>query len=226
MHSLPLVRSLLVLAAITAVQAADITYFDLRLGGGMLSNEYTGASTTVVVNNQDQVTTKQESDNNGRDSDRNYRGQLQLVWGDLGPAGGLIVGGGVAVNYGRFDNDSQSADVTTPVIDVLIGYGYALTPELHFELAPFAGAGRTYYSVQDNGSSTTSKEWSKYVEYGGRIGAYYTFRQRLQVGLEIPYLVGKFDADYNHNDDNNSYTISDSRRNEGFGLLVTLGQRF
>ena len=179
-----------------------------------------------MVNNQNQVTSTQNSGDDGRDSDHNYRGQVQLVWGDLGPVGGLILGAGIAVNHARFENNAQEADVTTPVVDVLIGYGLAITPEWHFELAPFAGAGRTYYSVRDHDSTDTSKEWSKYLEYGGKIGTYYTFRQSLQVGLEIPYLVGRFDPDYQHDDNNNSYTVSDSRRNQGFGFLVTLGHRF
>ena len=226
MHTRPLARSLLLMLAVAALGAAEVTFFDLRLAGGILSDHYKGSSTTTVISNSDNVSTSSDSGDDGRDSDHNYRGQIQFVWGYLGPAGGLILGAGVGVNYARFDNGAQEADVTTPVVDVLIGYGIAVTPEWHFELAPFAGAGRTYYSVRDNGSSSTSKEWSKYVEYGAKLGTYYTFNQSLQVGVEVPYLVGRFDPEYNHDDDNNSYSVSDSRRNQGFGLLVSLGQRF
>lgn len=225
MHHHLAIPSLILIAGVT-LSSAEMEFLDLRLGGGILSNEYKGTSSTTVVNGNSNVSTTTDSGDDSRDADRNYRGQLQLVWGNLGPVGGLILGGGVAVNQSRFDNGNQEADVTTPVVDILIGYGLAVTSGWHFELTPFAGAGRAYYSVRDQGSSSTSKEWSKYAEYGAKIGTYFTIADTLQFGLEVPYLVGRFDPEYTHNDGTDSYSVSDSRRNQGFGLLLTVGGRF
>jgi hypothetical protein len=212
--------------SISIVGAAEADFLDIRLGGGVLSSDFKGASSTTVVDNSTHISTTTDSGRDGRDSDGNYRGQVQLVWGYLGSAGGLIIGAGIAANNARFDNGSQDADVTTPVVNILIGYGYAVSKAWHFELTPFAGAGRAYYSVRDNGSSNTSKDWDKYYEYGAKIGTYFTWDSGMQIGVEVPYLVGRFDPEYNHDESDYSYTVTDSRRNEGFGLLATVGKRF
>lgn len=217
---------LIAILSISAVAAAEVDFLDLRLGVGVLSNTFKGASSTTAVDTNTHVSTTTDSSHDGRDSDNNYRGQMQLVWGYLGSAGGLIVGVGIAANQARFNNGSQEADVTTPTVDFLLGYGYAVSKAWHFELTPFAGAGRAYYSVRDNGSSSTSKDWEKFYEYGAKIGTYYTWDSKIQVGIEVPYLVGRFNPDYQHDDANNSYTVTDTRRNEGFGLLMTVGVRF
>ncbi len=225
MNTFPISASLIALMSVSAAGAAEVDFFDIRLGGGILSDTFKGSSSTTITDNNSNVSTTSESGSDGRDSDGNYRGQLQFVWGNLGSAGGLILGAGVAVNQAQFDNGSQQADVTTPVVNFLIGYGFAVSDNWHVELTPFIGAGRSYYSVQDEGSSSTSKDWEAYYEYGAKIGTYLNMDSGLQVGLEVPYLVGRFEADYEHNDDANTYTVSDSRRNQGFGVLLTLGMR-
>lgn len=217
---------LVVVATTTSLGAAELSFLDLRVGGGILSNEFKGSSSSSVTNNSTNVTTNTSNDDDARNADNNYRGQIQLVYGNLGPAGGLIVGAGIAANQARFENGPYRTDVTTPVVDVLIGYGIAVTPGWHFELTPFAGAGRAYYSVHNDGDSSTEKDWSKYAEYGVKLGTYFTFAESLQVGLEIPYLVGRFNPEYNHDDGQNTTTITDTSRNQGFGLLLTVGGRF
>lgn len=217
--------TLVLAAAIAAPAAEDLSFLDLRIGGGVLSNNFEGKSKTTIDDGDGNVSSS-SSTADGRDSDSNIRGQVQLVYGNLGPAGGLILGAGIAANHATFENDYQDAKVTTPAVDLLIGYGIAVTPEWHFELTPFAGVGRAYYSVSDNGSTDTSKEWTKYVEYGGRLGTYFTFAESLQIGLEAIYLVGRFEPDYDYNDGEDSVSVSDKRRMEGFGGLLTLGGRF
>lgn len=217
--------TLLLAAAIAVPAAEDLSFLDLRLGGGVLSNNFEGKSKTTVDDGSGSVSTSSSSAD-GRDSDSNIRGQVQLVYGNLGPAGGLILGAGFAANHATFENQYQDAKVTTPAIDVLIGYGIAVTPMWHFELTPFAGAGRAYYSVSDGDNTDTSEEWSKYVEYGGRLGTYITFAGSLQLGLEAIYLVGRFDPDYEYDDEADRVSVSDTRRMEGFGGLLTLGGRF
>ena len=218
--------ALLALAAMP-LAAADMYVADLRLGVGILSNEFKGASSTTVTNQSNNTVTSTNSSENGRNSDNNWRGQVQFVSGSLGAGGGLLWGVGVAVNSASFDDGAQDAHLTTPVVDVMLGYGYAFTPKWHFEVMPFAGYGRAYYSVSDNGSSSTSKEWENYMEYGAKIGTYVSLGESLVLGVEVPYLVGRLDPDYTYkNSGNDSVTVSDQRRNQGFGVLLTLGGRF
>jgi len=212
--------------SVGTASAADVTFLDLRFGGGVLSNEFKGNSSTTVTNSNTQVATNTNSGEDGRNSDGNYRGQVQLVYGNLGPAGGLILGGTLAVNHARFDNGTYDSTVSTPVLDVMIGYGIAVTPNWHFELTPFAGYGRSFYSVNNSNSNTTSKDSVSYVEYGGRLGTYYTFPGGMQLGLEVPYLVGRYNPEYNHESGTDTYNVTDERRNQGFGLLASVGVRF
>ena len=209
-----------------SASAADVTFLDLRFGGGVLSNEFKGSSSTTVTNNNTQVATNTNSGEDGRNSDGNYRGQVQLVYGNLGPVGGLILGANVAVNHAQFDNGNYDSTVTTPVLDVMIGYGIAVTPEWHFELTPFAGYGRAFYSVTTSNSTSTSNDSTDYVEYGGRLGTYYTFPNGLQLGVEVPYLVGRYNPEYNHESGTDTYNVSDERRSQGFGVLASVGVRF
>lgn len=225
-------RPFLLLSATLATLAAnplcgaEMTLSDLRLSAGLLARDYKGSSNTTVTDLNHHLQTS-GSTQGGRDADRNSRAQLQYVGGRLGIAGGLIYGGGVAVNHASWDNGYQDAHATTPVVDLLVGYGYALTTWWHVEVNPFAGYGRSYYSVSSSNSRSTNKQWDHYVEYGGKIGTYAVIGSSLVLGLEVPYLVGRSDPDFDFTDNQNrQVTISDSRRNEGFGLLATVGIRF
>jgi hypothetical protein len=209
----------------TSLTAADLTIADLRVGAGVLSDQFKGASRTTVTDGQGGITTTRSSED-GRDADSHYRAQVQFVGGRLGTGGGFIYGLGLGVNHATWDNGSQDAHATSPSIGLLLGYGYAFTPAWHIEVTPFAGYGRTYYSVSDGGSSETSEEWSEYVEYGARIGTYVALGDDLVLGIEIPYLVGRFEPDYDYDDGTDSVSVSDERRSEGFGVLLTLGGRF
>ena len=210
--------------ALSSLHAADLDVSDLRLSAGILSNDFKGASSTTVTGGSD-VTTTSTSSNEGRDSEHNERAELQYVGGHLGYGGGFIYGIGVAVNHATWNDGAQNAHVTTPSADLLLGYGYAFTHQWHAELTPFGGIGRAYYSVSDNGTSTTSNNWNKYFEYGVRLGTYFDLGG-LVLGVEVPYLVGRFDPTYNSNRGANQVSVSDNRRNQGFGLLVSVGGRF
>jgi len=211
--------------SLAPLAAADLTIADVRFSAGILSNEFKGKSSTTVTDSQGGVTTTHSSED-GRDSDSHYRGQVQFIGGQLGAGGGFIYGLGLGVNHATWDNGAQDAHATSPCVDLLLGYGYAFTPGWHLEFTPFAGYGRTYYSVSDSGSSDTSKEWSTYVEYGAKLGTYIALGDDLVFGIEVPYLVGRFDPDYEYNDGTNQVKVSDERRSEGFGVLLTLGGRF
>ena len=204
---------LTILVGTSCASAADVDFVDLRLGAGALSNSFMASSNTEVSNGNASWSTT-----DGRDADKNYRGQLQLVHGSLGSAGGLITGIGIALNHARFSGGGESATVNTPTIDVMVGYGLAVTQAWHFELTPFAGYGRAY------SGNSTANDWTSYVEYGARLGTYYTFSGHSQLGIEVPYLIGRFDPSYSHG--NGSYNVRDDGRNEGLGMLVTIGTRF
>jgi hypothetical protein len=206
--------------------AADMVVSDLRLGFGVLSTDYRGASSTTVSSGSDTISSTSSS-GNGRDADNNLRLQLQYVAGTLGAGGGLIWGVGIAANHATWDNGSQDAHVTTPSVEVLIGYGYAITSAWHVELTPFVGAGRAYYSVSDHGSADTNENWDAYIEYGAKLGTYAALGQGLVLGIEVPYLVGRFEPEYDYVDGaDNTVTVSDTRRNHGLGLVASIGMRF
>ena len=208
------------------LSAADMTVADLRLGVGVLSQEFKGESTTTISDQSGNLVSNR-SDEDTRDADRNARIQVQFVAGSLGAGGGLIWGAGVAVNNATWDDGGQEAHITTPVINVLLGYGYAFTPNWHAEVTPFAGYGRGYFSVSDDNSTETSEEWIDYLEYGIKVGTYVSLAESLVLGVEVPYLVGRFDPEYDYTDNGNQeVTVSDEQRNQGFGLLMTIGMRF
>ncbi len=211
--------------AMASAAAADLEVSDLRFSAGILSDGFKGASTTTVTNNSGSVTSSTTSSDSGRDANSNWRYQLQYVGGHLGLGGGFMYGIGVAINNATWHDGAQDAHVTTPTADILLGYGYAFTHEWHLEVTPFAGIGRAYYSVSDNGSDQTDKNWNKYVEYGIRAGTYIALGG-LVLGVEVPYLVGRFNPDYNYSSGAGQVTVSDTRRNQGFGLLLSLGGRF
>ncbi len=81
----------------------------------------------------------------------------------------------------------QDQSTTDPLIDL---NAYALT--LHVDLAwPIAGGGHMElgpflgYGV----SSVSAQHWNGlFCEFGGRLGAYWTFARHLQVGLDLRYL--------------------------------------
>lgn len=206
--------------------AADMQISDLRLSVGLLSRDYEGASNTTVTDGNG-TTSSTSSSEEGRDADENWRGQLQYVHGNLGAGGGFIWGFGIAANHAKWENGAQDARVTTPTLDVLLGYGYAFTPNWHIEVTPFAGYGRAFYSVTDSNSTETDEDSTHYIEYGAKVGTYVSLGNDLVLGVEIPYMVGSFDPDYDYTDgQNNSVSVSDERSNSGFGVLLTIGGRF
>ncbi|GDY11376.1 hypothetical protein LBMAG53_02530 [Planctomycetota bacterium] len=214
--------TMLIGATLASVPAAELTYLDLRVGGGVLSNQQYGAKETTFTGNLSSNNTQTVHGEDPKKADSNYRGQIEIVGGSLGRFGGPIVGIDVAVHRETFKNAGGNLTITTPVVDLLIGYGYAVLPSWHFELAPFAGVGRSYYH---HDGSHENKGYP-YVEYGGRIATYFTVAECLQFGIEVPYLVGRMHANYSHDDGTNVYSVSDKSRNEGFGILGSIGMRF
>ncbi len=219
--------AVLLAASFAPLVAADMHLSDLRVSAGILSPDFEGASSTTVRDSGGNIISETTGPEDGRDADDHWRAQVQYVGGHLGDGGGFVYGIGLGVNHARWDNGSQDARATSPSINLLLGYGYAFTPAWHFEITPFAGYGRTYYSVTSNGSTSTNEnEWSHYVEYGAKLGTYVSLGNDLVLGVEVPYLVGRFDPDYDYDDAGDQVSVSDERRSQGFGVLLTLGGRF
>jgi hypothetical protein len=218
------VMTALVLGA-AAAYAADMQVDDLRLGAGLLSKQFTGGSGFTVTSSNGNASSSSSADNSGADAHRNSRGEIQWMAGHLGLGGGFLYGVDVAVNRARFNDPSVNATYVTPVIDLNLGYGYAATSNLHFELTGFGGFGWTYfkYAGQNNFSE---KIHEHYLEYGARLGGYYTFDSHVQVGVEVPYLVGNFHPSFSSSDSNgDTVSYSNRERNKGFGVLVQVGVR-
>jgi hypothetical protein len=213
--------------AMTAVSmaAADVQVDDLRAGAGLLSKNFTGGSNFTVTSSNGSVNGSSSGDGTGTDAHRNSRGELQWMAGHLGDAGGFIYGVDLADNRATFDQGSTTATYDTPVIDLNLGYGYAVTHNLHFELTGFGGFGWTYFKISSQ-NNVSEKFHEHYLEYGARLGGYYTFDNRLQVGVEIPYLVGNFHPSFSSSDSNgDTVSYSNHERNKGLGLLVQVGVR-
>jgi hypothetical protein len=129
------------------------------------------------------------------------------------------------MNRASWEVGPHTAHAFTPTLDVLVGYGYACTSNLHVELTPFVGYGRAYHEIDDIGNSN---DWDHYFEYGAKLGAYVVVDSRLQLGLEIPFLVGRIDPDLTYEDGDHivRMTLDERRRCQGIGLLATIGYRF
>jgi hypothetical protein len=209
--------------AATAADAADGSYLDLRVGAGLLSTQFKGASSTTVTDSSTGITTTSSGGDSGRNASSNGRVQAQVVGGSLGEFGGLVGGVGVAVNRARFGDGDFHSTVTTPIVDVEVGYGIAPLSWWNFEVMPFAGYGRAQYRFDDPIGRATGS--SNYWEYGIKAGTYISILNTFQVGVEVPYLVGRYDVDFSHDGGSGRSSVSDRRRNEGFGVLLTLGLR-
>jgi hypothetical protein len=230
MRAIAIVLAIAVVGSIFAAAsatAAEATVSDLRLAGGILPNTYKGGSSTTVTNSSGTVTSSGGSSPTPRSADSNYRLELSYMAGHLGDAGGFLIGVAGAVNQARFDNGSSTATQTTPVLDLMLGYGFAPIPPWHVEITPFAGFGWTYFDVSNN-NQTDVKVDEHYLEYGIRAATYWTFASHWQLGLEVPYLVGRSKPEYTSTDTGTGdrVTVSDNRRNQGFGVLASVGLRF
>ena len=225
-------RSLLPLLAICTactapLAAADVTIDDLRIGGGVLSNTFKGSSTETVSTAGGSTGTTSTQYNNAEDSRSNARGEIRYMGGSLGAGGGFIYGADIGFDQARFNNaDGSTTEATSPLVDLHLGYGYAPIANWHFELTPFIGVGRTYYSLSGGNNSSTSHNWTKFWEYGGELSTYYTFPGGFQLGVEVPYQVARYNASFSHSNNGQNLGVSDSRRSQGFGILGFIGVRF
>ena len=226
MLRLRLLPAVLAIVAVAPLAAADLELSDLRLSGGMLSRDFRGAMKSTITDTGNNISTNSHTAD-GRDADLNNRIQLQYIRGSLGAGGGFVYGIGVAMNRASWDDGGATAHVTTAVADVLLGYGYGLTSNWHVELTPFAGYGRADYRVTKDNATHASQDATPYIEYGGRLATVVEVVPHLLVGIEVPYLIGRFAPKYRYtNEDQSRVTVSDTRENRGFGALATIGYRF
>jgi hypothetical protein len=76
-------------------------------------------------------------------------------------------------------------DVRANVLTVQVGLGWQLMDQVHLEATPFIGYGLASTKTDfGNGSSG-------YLEFGLRVGGFYTFENRIQVGLNLGYFMAQ-----------------------------------
>lgn len=226
-HAVRPLACLSVLVLASGAAAAEMDVSDLRLGFGVLPRNFEGGSTTTVTNSSGTVTSSTSGTPGGQEPDRHWRGHIQYMVGHLAPAGGFLIGADLGVNQARFEGAGSTATWTTPVVDLLLGYGFAPTPNWHFELTPFAGLGWTFYEISGNNQTDVNLD-EYYLEYGIRAATYITFKSGFQLGLEVPLVWGHYDPSYTSTDSSTGdrVTVQDDRRNQGLGVIGSLGVRF
>ncbi len=215
----------LLLACATSAFAADMNVDDLRFGAGFLSKTFSGGGGYSVTQNGGSVSSSSAGNPASSDAHSNYRGEIQYMSGHLGDVGGFLIGVDLAVNQARFTSPNAQARYTTPVADLNLGYGYALTSRWDIELTALGGLGWTMYHISGPNATSTNSS-SHYVEYGARIATYFELTTSCEVGVEIPYLVGAFHPSYSSSSNNGTTVhVSDHERNRGLGILVQIGFR-
>lgn len=214
----------MLLLAVASLPAADTHLSDLRLGIGLLTPRVVSDATVTVEGSGIGANLAPPFDGN---ADATQRGQLQYVGGDLSFAGGLIWGGGVAVNRAVWHDDHQDLQTTTPVVNVLLGYGVPMSDRWHAELSPFIGIGRTYLRLEQDGDRSGADATALYMEYGVRAGTFLAFRNGSVLGIEVPFLIGRSTTDYHaQTATGEDVHFHETRRQVGFGILAVIGTRF
>ncbi len=215
-----------VLVAVSgALPAADMAFTDLRLSVGFLSPRTEGSSSTTVEGPG--LSGAFPAIDDDENATATQRGQLQVVFGRLGLGGGLVTGVGVAVNRATWHDGLRKIQVTAPVMNVLAGYGYAFNTRWHAELTPMVGFGRASYTITQDDGRRSSATWEPYVEFGGRLATFVQVNKTTMLGLEIPYLISRFRSEFETmTPDGRTATVRETHRQQGLGLLVSVGVRW
>ncbi len=213
------------LLAAGCLMAEDVKVSDIRLEFGIMPNNFEASSSTRVTSSSGTVTNSSSS-NDKQNADSNWRGAVQLMFGNLASSGGFVYGGEVAVNYAKFSNGGTKTTQTSPVADIMLGYGFAPTKEWHFEVTPFAGIGVSYGDVSGDNQVDANYD-AVYTEYGLRAATYYTFESHWQVGLDLRYIAAQSNPEFDYTTTgNNSVHQEQDQSNHGFSGLIGVGRRF
>lgn len=118
--------------------------------------------------------------------------------------------------------DPAHIDVDAYGLTGLLGYAYRLPslPELHAEATAFGSYGKAtldYYFASQGYSGSDAL-----VEYGFRLGAYYTFTRREQIGVDLRYTVK---SDVSPVLSNGSSNLRTKIENDSLAIAISLGYR-
>lgn len=170
---------LLVLAG-AALPAAQIS--DLRLTVGLTPTSADSDFTLTSGNGS-----LSESDSDSADGRFRIAAGYVRSLGDIGvadPSGGFIFGAQATYDLIEDEDDDGDASVDTLGISALAGWAWVPVPGLHLEVAALLGVGSTTWDDE-----TLGEEEVLSYEYGIRAGAWWTFANGVQLGLEAGYLV-------------------------------------
>ncbi len=208
--------------AISAVEPLVLN--DLRAGAGTMFDDFSSRTNTTTTSPAGTVlaTTSDEH----HDDAIEFRAGIQYLAGTLGPGGGLIYGAQMADYRARFHDDTSTTTIDGPVVDALAGYAVSPVSGFHLEATPIAGIGYAFLDIRDRNGQVIGNR-SLYIEYGFRVAAYATIDDCWQIGLEVPFMVGRWRPKYGYLDGaGNHIEVSDKRVKSGGGVMLSLGVRF
>ncbi len=216
--------------------AAEIKIRELRLIGGVTpetdepdGTDYLAGTTAPVSYDGD----------GGLDMGPRVGIEFYESFGSLDRHGGFILGLSYAYSEQESDVAHQSNFTPTPiqysgpikrfvnVVDLHLGWGYALSKKLHGEVMPFIGYGsmRVQDTIEFGGGLSREDHGTgngPYWEGGLRVGLYYTFANDTQIGFNGGYMVSHGRASIGYTDGTLVYEIDQS----GPLANLTLGIRF
>jgi len=160
---------------------------------------------------------------------------------ELRPAiGSAVIGVELALDQLEQEQSVFTLEGDTYVIDVFLGWGWALTPSWHIEQGIIGGVGESRWRWHGEGTmitvageqadeDATSRSFS--YEYGFRLGTYWTLAQGWQAGVDVRYLLMRSEAIFrstatNSAGDSEVLTFRPDIEISGLGAMITLGYRF
>jgi len=95
--------------------------------------------------------------------------------------------------------DDESYTISTLAATAYFGVGWKIQDHknIHLEVTPFIGVGRSDIEREANSASDTRR----YMEGGIRAAAFYTFGVGVQLGLDLRYLYGRSDVNLGTGED-------------------------
>ncbi len=190
-----------------AVDGAELKVRDVRLFGGTAP---VSEVPEVTYHFQDQGQTQGTvEDEDSTKLNIGARIGIKLVesWGNLGNAGGLLIGLSYAHSKQASDETLRSGsaptyapieltgptEATVNVFDLHLGWGYAFTGRLHIEAMVFGGIGSL--TIDDEGnyseSQLSDQPHGPYKEAGVSFGIVADVWRGMVIGLEGGYLVSR-----------------------------------
>lgn len=158
---------------------------DWRLGYGLMP---TSAKISLMDGSN-----AANSANYRKDTSWDKTGRTGVMWmtpwgGSLDESGGFLLGLEVTRNHGikSAKDSSPGIDAVAYALTLHPGIGWAFDRHLHIEVNPFIGVGLA--QVKQDGYAGSS---GLYYEAGLRTAAYYTFKSRFQIGLQVAYMMNQ-----------------------------------